>query len=311
MASKKIVVTGAAGLVGQNLIPRLKRDTLSEIVAIDKHPKNIAILRQLHPELRVIEADLAEPGAWQQELEGCTHLVILHAQIGGLYREEFERNNIVASERLMETALRNKVSYAVNISSSVVNSMAVDFYTETKKAQEAVNLASGIPQVVLRPTLMFGWFDRKHLGWLARFMQKVPVFPIPGSGRYLRQPLYAGDLSDIIGSALESGITGAYNISGQERVDYIDLMRMIKAATRAKAPIIRIPYSLFWTMLKANALFDKDPAFTAAQLKALVTPDVFEVIDWPAIFGVQATSLREALETTFQHPEYSKIALEF
>ena len=40
---------------------------------------------------------------------------------------------------------------------------------------------------------MFGWFDRKHLGWLARFMCRVPVFPIPGSGEYLRQPLYVGD----------------------------------------------------------------------------------------------------------------------
>ena len=36
---------------------------------------------------------------------------------------------------------------------------------------------------ILRPTLMFGWFDRKHLGWLARFMQKAPVFPIHVPGK--------------------------------------------------------------------------------------------------------------------------------
>jgi hypothetical protein len=46
---------------------------------------------------------------------------------------------------------------------------------------------------------MFGWFDRKHLGWLSRFMKKVPVFPIPGHGRYMRQPLYGGrDFANII-----------------------------------------------------------------------------------------------------------------
>ena len=215
MSSRKIVITGAAGLVGQNLIPKLKTAYPGgQIVAIDKHPTNIAVLRQLHPELRVIEADLAEPGAWQQELEGCTHLVLLHAQIGGIYPAEYVRNNITASERLIETALRYRIPYLVNVSSSVVNSMAVDNYTETKKAQEALTLASGIPQVVLRPTLMFGWFDRKHVGWLARFMQRVPVFPIPGNGRYLRQPLFAGDFSDIVASALETGITGTYDITG-------------------------------------------------------------------------------------------------
>ncbi|MGD0444810.1 MAG: NAD(P)-dependent oxidoreductase [Edaphobacter sp.] len=311
MTAKKIVITGAAGLVGQNLLPLLKQSNVGEIVALDKHPTNTATLRRLHPEIRVVEADLAEPGPWQDELDGCTQLVIGHAQIGGLYHEEFVRNNIQATERLLEAALRHKVRYAVSISSSVVNSMAVDDYTETKKAQEALTAASGIKQVVLRPTLMFGWFDRKHVGWLARFMQKAPVFPIPGDGRYLRQPLYAGDFSAIIASALESEITGAYNITGQEKIDYIDLIRAVKKATGAKARIQKVPCNLFGAMLKVNALFDKNPAFTNKQLEALVTPDVFEVIDWPGIFRVRATPLEEALETTFRNPVYSKVVLDF
>lgn len=311
MSARKIVITGAAGLVGQNLIPRLKSKDRGELVAIDKHPRNTAILKQLHPELRVIEADLAQPGAWQQELEGCTHLVIGHAQIGGLFPEEFVRNNITATERLLEAAMRYNVPYAVSISSSVVNSMAVDDYTETKKAQEALNAASGIKQVVLRPTLMFGWFDRKHVGWLARFMQRVPVFPIPSNGRFLRQPLYAGDFADIIASAVETEITGAYNITGMERIDYIDLIRLLKEATGAKARIQKVPYRLFWLLLKTNALWDKNPPFTARQLEALVTPDVFEVIDWPAIFNVRATPLKEALFSTFRDPVYSSVALDF
>jgi nucleoside-diphosphate-sugar epimerase len=198
MPAKKIVITGAAGLVGQNLLPLLKRDSLNQIVALDKHPTNTATLRRLHPEVHIVEGDLAEKGPWQDELKGCTHLVIGHAQISGLYPQESVRNNIQATERLLEAALRYRVPYAVNISSSVVNSMAVDDYTETKKAQEALTAASGIKQVVLRPTLMFGWFDRKHVGWCARFMQKTPVFPIPADGRYLPQPLYAGDFSAII-----------------------------------------------------------------------------------------------------------------
>ena len=201
--------------------------------------------------------------------------------------------------------------YVVNISSSVVNSLAVDNYTETKKAQEQVVLASALPQIVLRPTLMFGWFDRKHVGWLARFMQRAPVFPIPGSGRYLRQPLYAGDFCDIIVSAIRNQTTGKFNISGQERINYIDLIRAVKRATGAKTPIIRIPYSLFAFLLRVYARISVDPPFTVKQLQALVTPDEFEVIDWPRIFGVTATPLDKALAETFQDPVYSKIVLQF
>jgi nucleoside-diphosphate-sugar epimerase len=213
---------------------------------------------------------------------------------------------------VLEAVKRHGVPYIVHISSSVVNSMAHDHYTETKKAQERLVAESGVPACVLRPTLMFGWFDRKHLGWLARFMRRVPVFPIPGHGRYLRQPLFAGDFCDIIAACIEQPRPGrAYNISGQEKIDYIDLIRAVKQATGSRARIVRIPYALFAGLLSAYALFDRDPPFTTKQLAALVTPDVFEVIDWPGIFGVRATPLAEALRQTYQDPVYSNVVLEF
>jgi nucleoside-diphosphate-sugar epimerase len=311
----KIILTGAAGLVGQNLVPRLTAKGFTEIVAIDKHPTNVKILEKYHPTLRVLNQDLAvsdkNVNGWEAELAGCQALVIAHAQIGGVHPEEYVKNNVIATERLLEAAVRHHVPYLVSISSSVVNSLAVDDYTETKKAQEALVAACGIKQVVLRPTLMFGWFDRKHVGWLARFMQRVPVFPIPGSGKFLRQPLYVADFCDIIISSIINQTTGAYNITGQERIDYIDLIRAVKKATGAGARIQKIPYGLFSSLLKVNAIFDRNPAFTVGQLKALVTPDIFEVIDWPGIFSVNATPLQQALNATFQDPVYSRVALDF
>ncbi len=74
---------------------------------------------------------------------------------------------------------------------------------------------------------------------------------------------------------------------------------------------MRVPYAAFWTMLYVYGLFDRDPPFTTTQLEALATPDVFEEIDWPKIFGVRATPLREALAETFRDPVYSQIVLEF
>jgi len=310
-ASTRIALTGAAGLVGQNLIVRLKARGYRDIVALDKHKANLAILRALHPDISVIECDLARDDGWQQAVADADVVVLSHAQIGGLAQAEFIANNVTATARVIE-ALRARAPYLVHISSSVVESMADDWYVESKDAQEKLVVASGLPCVVLRPTLMFGWFDRKHITWLARFMQRVPVFPIPGSGRYLRQPLYAGDFCDIIAACIAQRPTAkVYNISGQEKIDYIDLMRAVREACGARAAIVRIPYWLFWSLLWLYARFDRDPPFTTAQLAALVTPDVFEVIDWPAIFGVKATPLKAALAETFQNPIYSRVVLEF
>jgi nucleoside-diphosphate-sugar epimerase len=237
---------------------------------------------------------------------------MLQAQIGAPTIDPFVRNNIASTERILTLIKKYSIPYTVHISSSVVESIADDYYTQTKKQQEALVLDSGITCVVLRPTLMFGWFDRKHLGWLSRFMQKIPVFPVPGNGRYMRQPLYVSDFCRIIISCVQNRICDqVYNITGLEKVDYIDIIRHIKKTIDSKTIILPIPYSLFYILLKAWALFDKDPPFTAEQLKALVAHDEFEVIDWPLIFNVSSTSFQQALHETFHDPLYSHVKMEF
>ena len=312
MNNQKIILPGGAGLVGQNLVARLKAKGYTHIVVLDKHAANVEVLRRMHPDVLTECVDLSEPGSWQEHFAQAGAVVMLQAQIGGIDYAEFERNNLTATRLILEAIHAGRVDQLVHISSSVVESVADDFYTQTKKIQERLVLDSGIACPVLRPTLMFGWFDRKHLGWLSRFMQKVPVFPIPGHGRYLRQPLYVGDFSNIIISCIENRITeGIFNISGHEKVDYIDIIREIKRATRASAAIVKIPYSLFHGLLWLWAVFDRNPPFTTQQLAALVAKDEFEVIDWPGKFGVRCTPFAEAMEETFRHPVYSNVILEF
>jgi len=312
MNNQKIILPGGAGLVGQNLVARLKAKGYTHIVVLDKHAANVEVLRRMHPDVLTECVDLSQPGSWQAHFAQAGAVVMLQAQIGGIDYAEFERNNLTSTRLILDAIRAGRVDQLVHISSSVVESVADDFYTQTKKIQERMVIDSGIACPVLRPTLMFGWFDRKHLGWLSRFMQKVPVFPIPGHGRYLRQPLYAGDFCNIIISCIENRITdGVFNISGHEKVDYIDIIREIKRATRAGAAIVKIPYGLFHGLLWLWALFDRNPPFTTQQLAALVAKDEFEVIDWPGKFGVRCTPFAEAMEETFRHPVYSNVVLEF
>ena len=308
----KVVLPGGAGLVGQNLVARLKAKGYTNLVVLDKHKANLEVLRQSHSDIVAEYADLAEPGDWQRHFTGADAVVMLQAQIGDPNLEPFVRNNVTSTDHVLAAIKQHDVPYTVHISSSVVESVADDHYTNTKKEQEKRVLDSGINCVVLRPTLMFGWFDRKHLGWLSRFMQKVPVFPIPGNGRYMRQPLYAGDFCNIILSCIESRVSGqVFNITGLERVDYIDIIRQIKRTTGAKALILNIPYKFFYGLLKVWAIFDKNPPFTADQLQALVAHDEFEEIDWPGIFNVVPTTFVDAIDETFNDPIYSQVELEF
>lgn len=308
----KIVLPGGAGLVGQNLVARLIAKGYSNIVVIDKHKANLDILKEVHLNVIVECADISKLGSWQTHFIGADVVVMLQAQIGGLFYQEFVDNNVTSTNLILDLIRKNTIPYLVHISSSVVESIADDFYTRSKIEQEQIVLDSGISCPILRPTLMFGWFDRKHLGWLARLMQKIPVFPIPGNGKFMRQPLYVGDFCGVIISCIENRIpSGIFNISGHQKIDYIDMIRIIKKATATKAVILKIPYSLFYVLLWVWALFDKNPPFTTQQLQALVAKDEFEVTDWPETFGVPYTPFEAAIEETFSHPVYSKVVLEF
>lgn len=313
MANKndKIVITGAAGLVGQNLIVEMKQQGYTRLVAIDKHAHNLDILRQLHPEVETVLADLAEPGAWAERFSGARLVVQLHAQITGKTTDLFVRNNLTATSHVLAACKAASVPYMVHISSSVVNSVAKDDYTDTKREQEQMVVASGQRHCVLRPTLMFGWFDPKHLGWLSRFMARTPVFPIPGDGRFMRQPLYERDFCRCIAKCIETEPDGeVFDIVGDTRVDYVDIIRTIKRVKKLHTMIVHIPIGFFGFLLRIYSLFSSKPPFTADQLKALSAGDDFKGVDTEAVFGVKQTPFEAAIRESYTDPRYSHIVLQ-
>jgi nucleoside-diphosphate-sugar epimerase len=311
----RVFLPGGAGLVGLNLIALLQSNHPDwELLVVDKKREALDIAQKLFPTVKFVCEDLTQTAGqlWPDLIRGCDACVMLQAEIGNTDPSQFERNNVRSTEVILEQLKQAGIHRLVHVSSSVVNSVATDLYTQTKRSQEQLVLQEWPDAVILRPTLMFGWFDRKHLGWLARFMQKLPLFPIPGSGQFIRQPLYVGDFCLLIQRCLENGnLCGTYDITGLEKVSYISLMRQLRRAVAARTWIIHLPIPLFGLLLQLWALISQQPAFTRSQLNALTAGDEFDVIDWPEIFSATATPLAEALRITYQDPEFSKVHIPF
>lgn len=310
-----IFLPGGAGLVGLNLIALLQDNHPDwQLLVVDKKAEAVAIARALFPRVRFLCEDLTrvEAQQWPMAIRGSDACVMLQAEIGNTDASQFERNNIESTRVILEQLRQAGIPRLVHVSSSVVNSVATDLYTQTKRRQEQLVLQQWPEAPVLRPTLMFGWFDRKHLGWLARFMQKLPVFPIPGSGRFIRQPLYVGDFCRLIMRCLEdASLQGTYDITGLEKISYLSLMRQLRQAVGARTWIIHLPIPLFAILLQLWALISRQPAFTSSQLTALTAGDEFDVIDWPGLFSVTPTPLSEALRITYQDQRFSAVKMPF
>ena len=73
-------------------------------MAIDKHTANLRVLRQLHPDITVIEADMAEPGPWTDALAGADRLWLGTPRSAVSMKLTFARNNVTATQRMLERA---------------------------------------------------------------------------------------------------------------------------------------------------------------------------------------------------------------
>ena len=143
-------------------------------------------------------------------------------------------------------------------------------------------------------------------------MKKSIIFPIPGGGNFIRQPLYVRDFCKIIESGLfDKSLKGKYEITGLERISYRRLMKELKLSVKSTTIFVNLPIPIFAFLLKIWALISEKPAFTTSQLYSLIAGDQFEIIDWQNIFNVKSTPFKEALIITHNHKKYSKISRNF
>ena len=141
-------------------------------------------------------------------------------------------------------------------------------------------------------------------------MEKAPFFPIPGDGRYTRQPLYNKDFCRTILACMELKPDGqVFDLVGPDEIHYIDIIKTIRKVKGLRTPLVPIPYRLFHVLLRVYALFSKNPPFTAAQLEALTAGDHFTGVDMEATFDVKPTPFDDAIRETLCHTKYSNIVL--
>lgn len=305
----KIVITGSAGLVGMNLLAMMHDGELSknnEIIAIDKNSNNIRLAKKLFPEIQFAVVDLSEQGNWDKYFKDTDIVIQLQAQIASPYASDYIKNNIDSVNNVIEACQRHHIKHLIHASSSQALSIAKDHYTYTKRAGENAVHNSGMPHTIFRPTLMYGCFDIKHLGYITSIMEKSPILPIPCHGRYTRQPLYVNDFCRIIIKTIQKGPDNKiHDIIGKEKIHFIDIMKIIRKEKNISRIFIKIPIPIFIKLLNLYAFIFRKRPFVPDQLRAMTIGDIFKTDDWERKFGVKYTRLSDALKEIYASAYYN------
>lgn len=256
---RRALVTGCAGFLGSHLSERLITDGY-EVVGVDCFTdyydreikeSNVARLRD-EPSFELREMDLSSDPV-EGLLEGVDEVYHLAAQAGvrGSFGDSFElyvRNNVQATQRLLEQAARNPVeSFVYASSSSVYGNAAVSPtpedaprapispYGMTKVATEDIagvyHRNHGVPTVGLRYFTAYGPRQRPDMAFNRFIRSALAGKPIAilGDGLQVRDFTYVDDVIEGTRAASAHGKAGSvYNVGGGEPVTLLSAIQMIE-----------------------------------------------------------------------------------
>jgi nucleoside-diphosphate-sugar epimerase len=170
--------------------------------------------------------------------------------------------------RLIDAARRAGVRRVVH--TSIANPTAsTRSYYRGKAAAEEVIRSSGLSYAIVRPTLLFGEGDVliNNIAWLLRYL---PIFGIPGDGRYRLQPIHVGDHANLLLAAGSDSADLVVDSAGPETFSFDELVRLIRDTVAARSLIVRMPAGLAMLGATVAGRLSRDMVLTRDELDDLM-----------------------------------------
>ena len=300
----KIVIPGGAGFVGRNLVRYLyqSRYNMEDVVVIDYNKEYIKYVKKYGA--HTVNADLTTAGEWYEEFNDADIVINLAAQLSSPDNELFYRNNILTVKNIIEAMEKSSVQRIIHTSSASVLSEWQDDYSRTKKEGEDLVVNSGIEYCVIQPSIMYGPTDETNIGYLIDFARKIPIFPIPGHGKWPRQPIYIDDISNLLLQLTRNFPKNRIiSINGKEVILFKDMVKTVLKEIGGIKIRVFLPLKLFIFLMMAYQKIRGSNDFTPDQVRALTTIETFKEEPWWDEFNVPFTSFNDGVKAMVNHKE--------
>jgi len=265
MGQPRVAVTGAFGFTGRALTERLLAAG-HEVVTLSRRS---GAGDPLAERIVVRPFDTADADGLVASLAGVETLF-------NTYWLRFPRGTstfegaVARSATLLAAARAAGVKRVIHV--SVVNASANSDtpYVRAKAALEAVVRSSGLEWVIIRPTLTYGPKDIliNNLAWALR---RLPVYGIPGLGRYTVQPVHVDDVARICVEA-GAGPSGLIlDAAGPETMSYRELVDRVRAAIGSRSLVVPLPGVVVLAAARVLGLLVRDVVLTRDEIRELTS----------------------------------------
>jgi len=264
-----ITVFGATGFLGQRIVRRL-HEAGCAVRIVSRHPnRGRALFGTDDPRLQAIAGDIRNTQSVADAIagvRGVVNSVSLYAERG---KETFHAVHVECAQRVAVQAHRLGVEQLVHLSGIGADAQSRSPYIRSR-AQGELAVRTAYPGAILvRPAVMFG-ADDGFLTVILKLLQRLPAYPVFGSGTKKLQPANVEDVAQATVQVLQRTERDPVTLEcgGPQVYTYKDLVRSVARAAGLKPVLIPVPFAV-WHALARAAEFLPSPPITRNQVELM------------------------------------------
>jgi uncharacterized protein YbjT (DUF2867 family) len=239
----RVVITGAFSYTGK-YATRLLLNRGYGVRTLTNHPPRSAPDRPnfFGDRVQVFPLDFHRPRDLRRSLRGASTLINtywIRFPRGKTTFETAVRNSRILIAAAQDAGVRRIVH--VSIANPSIES-PLGYYKGKAEVEDAV-MASGLSYAILRPTVIFGAEDIliNNIAW---FVRHLPVFGIPGDGRYAIRPIHVEDMARLLVESAEQTGNSVIDAVGPEALSFEELVRLIAVRVGRRVRLVHMPHVL-------------------------------------------------------------------
>lgn len=313
----RVVVTGASGFIGRNVVARLTSEPIAVRAVSYTHLDQLAAGGVEH-----VSGDLREPGFADiitRDVDIVIHLAgLAHVSAAA---DDYQELNVKATARLAKAAAKNKVrSFIFASTVSVYGAYHDDVVTEAFRCKPVTDYGRSKLQaedvlselaanddmsvVVLRLSTAYGAGDPGNVSRLIRSVQRFgPV--VVGRGTNLKSLMYVDNIAELIVSLIGRKLPhlDVVNVGDPTPYSLSTIVETVADATSDRRPTVRVPFGI--SMAGAGFLellwraTGRKPPISRDQVAKLTESAVVDVTHLRDAYGFTSRILlREGIQRT-------------
>jgi NADH dehydrogenase len=271
-----VTVFGGSGFVGGQVVRQLAKAGHRVRVAV-RNPNLAYKMRMLGDvgQIEVVQANVRNAPSVARAVDGVEAVVNLVGVLWESGRQKFQTLHVMGAKTIAEQAKAAGVKRLVQISALGADVNSSSKYQRTKAEGELAVRAAFPGAVVIRPSIVFGAED-KFFNKFGQMAALFPALPLIGGGETKFQPVYVGDVAQVVAKAVASpaaeGLT--YELGGPAVYSFKELMEFILVETARNRVLAPIPFFAAGWIGKVGDLSPIAPPLTSDQVETLKTDNV-------------------------------------